>query len=273
MFKRVLFVMALLVGIGNAVHAGDYAVGTKFVYTAFSAQPKYGVRGYFVLEPNGLPHSASYPIYHTTTNHSRYGSETIVVYGGNGSIDLKIVTWIPNDRGCYDNLTQSPLNPSYYVWYKTLHIGNSNGNIDSTFQKYTTTATLEGESKKVILVENVSDWNSGVGKWREITRLYNYDTNSWDTLLDVVWNGNMQDNYSSLATEGVWAGALETFEGTLPAWNGKKAGNYSMLFIGANGLWVSMQSPWCSLQESHSKTGLQVVNSNPIPSYWLATVP
>ncbi len=275
MFGRILFAMTILFGSLPCVSfAGDYAVGTIFNTSQFtSQQPRYGVRGYFVLEPYGLPHTSSNPIYHTTTNHSLYGSETIICYWGDSTIYFQIYKWVPTGRGYVDNLHGTG---SSTGWHQpaTKYIGNSNGNIDSSFQKYTTTLTLDGESKKVLYLENVSDWNSGNNTWHEVTRLYNYNISNWDTLMDISWSGSMYDNYATTTTQGMWAGALETFDSGYSSYNGKKAGNYQMDYIRLDGSWTPMASPFCSLRTDDSaRTGLRVVNQNPVPGYWLATVP
>jgi hypothetical protein len=77
----------MLCGVGNIIEviAGNYAVGTIFKTSDFPVpQPRYGVRGYIVLEPDGIPSGDSI-IYHTMTNHSLKGSETIIMYNWGAS--------------------------------------------------------------------------------------------------------------------------------------------------------------------------------------------
>ena len=280
MFKKLLLSLLLCVGMASVtqVHAGSYAIGTIFDYTQFSSQARYGITGYIVLETNGpLPMGGGSWIYHTHTNHSRFGSETIAAYRSNGNIGLWLYTWIPdgtsaypNDIDCnaYDNINSVAIEESFNVQYKTFLVGTGDGTIAADFQKYTTNATLEGESKKVIRFENVSDWNPN-GTWREVTKLYNYNTSSWDIVMDITWSGSQNMNHSVSSTQGMWAGSAETFGSSFSSWNGKEIGNYSMCFIGSSGLFRSMTTPYCTLKTSDGTTGMSVVNSNPLPSYWL----
>lgn len=281
MLKYILFIVVIVLGLCGIcnfsnVFAGNYSVGTIFQTSQFpNPLSRYGCMGYFALEPYGLPHTSSNPIYHTTTNHSKYGSETIVCYWGNSTIELRIYKWVPSGRGYIDNLHGTTNNSSWHS-PATKSIGNSNGNIDSNFAKYTTILTLDGESKKVVRIQNVSDWNSGNNTWREITRLYNYNTSSWETLMDISWNGSVSDNHSTTSTQGMWGGALETFDSGYSSYGGKKAGNYSMNYLkpkpDGTWEWTPMVFPFCTLRTYDSATGLRVINQNPLPSYWLATV-
>ena len=129
--------IAMMCGIGNIIEvsAGSYAIGTIFKTTDFpGAQPRYGVRGYIVLDTYGIPSGDSL-IYHTMTNHSLRGSETIITYnGGSGrEIAYSLYRWDPVQQD----------------WYGTKLIGNSDGNIDSAFQKYIKMINLNGEDKIV----------------------------------------------------------------------------------------------------------------------------
>ncbi len=283
MFKKILLLLMVCAGLAASsvmekAIAGNYAVGTVYDYTQFGVQARYGVTGYIILEVNGpLPMGGAEWLYHTQTNHSRFGSETIATYRSNGRIGLWLYTWIPDGTGAYpndvdfnayDNLLGQDITNSYNRQYKTYLVGLGDGNIDSSFQKYTTNGTLEGESKKVVRFENVSEWNPN-GTWREVTKLYNYNTSSWDVVMDITWTASKEANYSSGSGQGYWAGAVETFANNFASWNGKEIGSYGMCFIGSSGLFSSMQSPWCTLKTSNSATGMTVVNSNPIPSYWL----
>lgn len=296
MLKRGLLMGVVLLGllINNLfisdIKAGEYAVGTIYDYGTFSSQPRWGIRGYIIIEPNGLAQSGSGRniIYHTMTNSSRYGSETIIAYYLN-DINFVSYKWVPSGKNFVNNLDSS--DTASTGWWGEKNIGSADGTIDSNFQKYVTTLTLSGAQYKAIFIENVSDWNSGQSKWNEVTRLKNFNAGNMDVVMDISWDGSQSDNFTSdYNGHNQWAGCFETFNtGTrFSSNNGKKAGCYLMDYINSSGNWTAFDTPKCRLRDPdttyeyvcysgwciHSaNSGFDCVNSSPVPGYWLATVP
>lgn len=294
MFKRsvcvVMLSVAMLCGVGNImeVSAGDYAVGTVYNYNYFTAQTKWGVRGYFIIDPYGLPTPSNVDRYHTTTNHSKYGSETMIYYKNN-AIQLYGHRWVPSGHNYRNNLTGDTTGNQ--AWVNFGYIGDANGTFSSTFlNNYIVTLTLEGVQYKAIYLEDVSTYSNGT--WREIVRIRKNDNVTYVVLDDFSWDGTVSENFASLGN-GVWAGAIEVNEnGIFTNCSGKFWGNYQMDYINSALVWTPFGPPQCYLRVDdslpwpsfmgygsnyygdYSDSGLRVTRpASPSPGYWLATKP
>ncbi len=288
MSRQILLILLLVVGLCGTVRGGEFAVGTIYDYGTFSTQPQWGIRGFVVIEPNGLYQSGKGAFYHTMTNSSRYGSETLVVYW-NDVIHFRSYKWVPANHNFRNNLDTS--DTANIGWWGDKTIGSANGTIDPSFQKYVTTLTLDGIQYKAIFFDNVSNWDSVQGKWREVTSLKNFNTGAMEIVFDISWDGTMSENFTNEYNgHNQWAGCFETFtSGSRYSYNnGKKAGNYLMDYLDSSGVWVPFNTPKCRLRSSdytyewvcysgwciHSgNTGFDCVNTNPVPGFWIATVP
>lgn len=296
MIKRLLFVLVMLCGVhAGKTLAGDYSVGSTWNVSAKSPRPIWGIRGYVILEPYGMYQNNKGIVFHTHTNGSKYGSEVLVEYSQYRAW-LKLYRWVPNDKTTllmWDNTTSGTyprLGTGTTQSLNQIFIGTvTTGSIASSFLPYTEELSFGTESKRVMYFDNVSIFapttvGTTSGWWKEYTRIWNFQTGRMDLKWAFQWNGTLEENYSSDATKGYWAGALETTEyatyGTRSAWvsGTSSAGNYLMDFIGPTGEWRPMDSRVSTLRvldnPDGGKSGLNVYYpASPSVGHWLAHVP
>lgn len=286
-----MFLVVNLLWINHASFGGKYGVGVIRKQNQFSAQQSFGIKGYIIVDPFNLWQSGKGAFYHTHANGSAYGAETLITYEQN-TIKLGIYKWVPANHNFRNNLNPSDSANEGWLGFTPHVIGDGSGNIDPSFQKYVTTLALDVGIRKAIYFENISTYSGVSGKWREFVKLKNFDTNQMDTFMDIQWDGTITENYTNYHGHSHWAGTFELFNECSPynSLNGKNGGNYLMDYINSSLMWVPFTTEkfylktsdndcgttcipgesWC---DWNSNSGFQVFNSNPVPGYWLATVP
>src|SRR5574337_336983 len=115
MLKRILFALMLCVGIGMVAgnsYAGSYGVGAKWNLGYLTERSNWGIRGYIVIEPNGLYQEGKGIIYHTHANGAAWSPETIARYAADGTSEselcrlrLMMFRWLPAGRVWTNMLT------------------------------------------------------------------------------------------------------------------------------------------------------------------------
>lgn len=297
MIKQLIVILLLLCGLANNTFGGAYALGSIYTSapTLSTTKPVYGIAGYILVSPVSLNTTGHGVLYHTHTNISQWGYETIIYYGGGatGTVSIKSYTWAKNNQykdylhPTYGNGTTTiPVPPQWSHTDYDIQLA-VNGTWSAGALKYLTDITIGTETKKAILFQNISFFQqyagTTTGAWREYIAIKNFVAQTMELKWAQKWDGTKAENGNPSHPSPKWAGSLETFNydspGSATTYNSSgtaSVGNANMAFINKVGIPQLMDSANQTLRTSDTadNTGLIVYSPSGANAFaWLGKVP
>jgi hypothetical protein len=223
---------------------------------------------------------------HTITGTGTGNFRIIPTSGFTGSIDN--VTIEQDLTLFFNHLAPSETHGVGFASQNNLQV-SATGTVLPAAANYVTDVVIGTETKKAIWFDDTSLFTpitgTSNGRWLEVIRIKNFNTNQMEVKWAHSFNGSLNDNFWGTVTPpilapGFWAGRIEVFNrppdgstGTFTSAGTVSAGNHLMGFTGPTGKSIPFNDTYFRMVSTDPATGLSIYNPGSSAGSWLAHVP